>query len=403
MPDMAKHRGGGVSKHGARFRARARVSGKTISLGLYDTKADAQRAVELHLGELGDDALVPGGRTLGEWGLEWLRRRETGGLIRGIDRERIVWRTHLAPAKIATLPLPIITRVHVVQWLDRLVHDARALQPKRGKKAEPTERPLSSQTIRHALRVLRSCLRAAVDGGRIATNVAADVRVPRVQRPPKHAEPWAWLTLGEITALLATTHALRGVRGIRSANGKTHRVEVPERDRLAWTVAIYTGLRPPHELAGLRWRDVRGLDAAEPYLVVAATKTGTTREVPLLPPAREALRRLRELDPGVGAAYVFRPPTSKTGARRSHFGKSWDLGWRRWGAPQIARHVRLYDLRHTCASHLIQGSWGRTLTLSEVALWLGHRDIDTTRRYAHLAPEGLRGVARAMSEAWEES
>jgi integrase len=379
--------------------ARSPPCPSSISLGLYDTEADARRAIELHLGELGDDALIPGGRTLGEWGLAWLKRRETGGLIRGIDRERIVWRTHIAPASIATLPLSVLTRVHVVQWLDRLVHDARALQPKRGKKAEKTDRPLSAQTIRHALRVLRSSLRAAVDAGRIAINPAHDCRVPRVQRPTR-AEPWAWLTSAELAKLVTTTHVVRGVRGIRTAKGQTRRVEIPERVRLAWTVAIYTGLRPPHELAQLRWRDVRELDGEDARLVVHATKTGKVREVPLLPPAREALVRLRELDPGVGAACVFRPPAPKKGAGRSSFGKSWDLGWRRWGAPQLGRHVRLYDLRHTCASHLIQGTWGRVLSLSEVAQWLGHEDIDTTRRYAHLAPEGLRGVARAMAETW---
>src|SRR5690606_6785448 len=97
-----------------------------------------------------------------------------------------------------------------------------------------------------------------------------------------------------------------------------------------------------------------------------------TREVPLLPPAAAALRRWRELEPGIGSAPVFRRPAK------------WGIGWRRWAVALIGRHARLYDTRHTCASHLIQGSWGEPLPLYEVAQWLGHTSVTTTQRYAHL-------------------
>jgi integrase len=59
----------------------------------------------------------------------------------------------------------------------------------------------------------------------------------------------------------------------------------------------------------------------------------------------------------------------------------------------ITRNVRLHDLRHTCASHLISGSpaWRRrgwireTLTMKEVSEWLGHSSTAITEKiYAHL-------------------
>jgi integrase len=62
----------------------------------------------------------------------------------------------------------------------------------------------------------------------------------------------------------------------------------------------------------------------------------------------------------------------------------------------IKRHIRFHDLRHTCASHLLQGTWAPKmirgpLRLEEVKAWLDHSDIGVTQRYAHLAPDAIRG------------
>lgn len=396
MPDMTKHRGGGVSRlvradGSVAYRARARVDGKTISLGVYESEEDARAVVRSALGQLGADLLLPGAATLGEWGLEWLDRRERGGLVRGVAQERSVWRTHIAPSPLAQMPLRSITRPMVVRWVDDLIHNTTALRPVRGGGARETGKPLSRQTVVHALRVLRSCLRAAQDAGRIDESPAHDVRVPRYQRAADEgAERWTWLTLDEIDQLLASPTIERPRPGIREWSVvRTREVEVPEEYRIAWTVLIYTGIRPPGELLRLRWRDVLDLDGEHPRLrVLGKGKERPTREVPLLPPAREALQRWRELEPGIGSAPVFRRPAK------------WGIGWRRWAVALIGRHARLYDTRHTCASHLVQGSWGQALSLYEVAQWLGHGSITTTQRYAHLAPDGLRGRAAELSLTW---
>lgn len=373
------------------YRARARVDGVTVSLGVYESEADARAVVRSALGQLGADLMLPGAQTLGEWGVEWLDRRERGGLVRGIAQERSVWRTHIAPAEIAQMPMRSITRPMVVRWLDALIHDTTARRPLRGQAARDTGEPLDRQTVVHALRVLRSCLRAAQDGGRIESNPAGDVRVPEYQREEGEGDQrWTWLTLDEIERLLETPRIERPRKGIREWSVvRTHTVDVPEDLRIAWTVLVYTGIRPPGELLRLRWSDVIDLDGEHPRIrVLGKGKRRPTREVPLLPPARDALRRWRELEPGIGSAPVFRRPAK------------WGIGWRRWAVALLGRHARLYDTRHTCASHLVQGSWGRALSLYEVAQWLGHGSITTTQRYAHLAPEGLRGVAADLARAW---
>jgi integrase len=53
------------------------------------------------------------------------------------------------------------------------------------------------------------------------------------------------------------------------------------------------------------------------------------------------------------------------------------------------------DFRHTCASRLIQNG----LSLYEVACILGHKDVQTTQRYAHLESRDVSQRARDIMEA----
>ncbi len=60
--------------------------------------------------------------------------------------------------------------------------------------------------------------------------------------------------------------------------------------------------------------------------------------------------------------------------------------------------VRLHDLRHTHASHLVSSG----LSLSIVGKMLGHTQASTTQRYAHLADEPLREAAEFFGNKLEK-
>ena len=63
--------------------------------------------------------------------------------------------------------------------------------------------------------------------------------------------------------------------------------------------------------------------------------------------------------------------------------------WKRVLKEANLENIRIHDLRHTHASHLVSSG----LSLSIVGKLLGHTQASTTQRYAHLADEPLRQAA----------
>lgn len=132
-------------------------------------------------------------------------------------------------------------------------------------------------------------------------------------------------------------------------------------------MALTTGARKG-ELTGLRWSDVDP-QRAEAY--VDRTKNGDPRVLPLVPAVVTELERFR----GLSTALVFASP------RRP--GKAYSFEPKYIEALQAAhiRGVTFHTLRHSCASMLARNG----ATLLEIADLLGHRQMQMTKRYSHLA------------------
>ncbi len=139
------------------------------------------------------------------------------------------------------------------------------------------------------------------------------------------------------------------------------------------------------EIVNLQWQDI---DLARGCIRLRDSKTGK-KVVPLALFALELLgTRSRSASP-----YVF-PATSGEGPFQG-LPKIWRTVRRRAGLDD----VRLHDLRHGFAS--VAASQGAPLT--HIGKALGHRELRTTARYAHLAHDPVQHVVERAATAISES
>ena len=149
----------------------------------------------------------------------------------------------------------------------------------------------------------------------------------------------------------------------------------------ALRLLMLTGCRR-NEILTLRWEDV-DLDAGE--LRLRDAKTGA-RSVALSPAARKVLASLPRLPhnpwviTGRGAS-----------GRLANLNAQWIVVRKRAGLED----VRIHDLRHSFASRAL--ALGESLTM--IGKLLGHRQVQTTARYAHLARESVKTSAARVAES----
>jgi len=198
-----------------------------------------------------------------------------------------------------------------------------------------------------------------------------------LQAPPKPRHESDWLTREEFVRMLhAAEHPIRRLPGLA------------ERDRLVLLTLAMTGVRRS-ELIALNWGDVT-LDGPRPSLLVRRGKGGKPRRQPLPSQLASALGRSRlqlaasVSDPvfcGLGGARL--QPTILAGIIR-----------RATAGAGISKHVTAHTLRHTAATWLREATGDTRL----VAEYLGHSDLSTVARYAHVASEELHTAAQALAD-----
>ena len=149
---------------------------------------------------------------------------------------------------------------------------------------------------------------------------------------------------------------------------------------------IYTGARK-REVLEAKWIDI---DWQRKSWRIPKTKSGKIRHVPLSSGALDLLQKLKfklKLK-STDQLPIFENP--RTGLPYVSFFYSWDKARTRAGLKEF----RIHDLRHSFASCLVNA--GRSLY--EVQELLGHADIKTTSRYAHLSRERLSDAVNTIPQ-----
>lgn len=198
---------------------------------------------------------------------------------------------------------------------------------------------IAPATMNRRLDVLRAAARYAFEQGLMPANLAG--RVPRF---PEHNRREVYLTAQDVAALA------------KAAPDKL--------TASAIMLAAYTGLRASELLA------LPATPRNAKALHVPHSKTGQPRLVPIHARIRTHLSALP-------LAISYR-----------------DLVGRFWQAREVAgmQHVHWHDLRHTCASLLINAG----VDLFTVGRILGHSSPATTARYAHLDTRALERAVRRI-------
>ncbi|CUA90960.1 Site-specific recombinase XerD [Chelatococcus sambhunathii] len=148
---------------------------------------------------------------------------------------------------------------------------------------------------------------------------------------------------------------------------------------------IDTGMRPK-ELYALAPRDV---DLKSNLISIWQTKNENPRSIYMTKRVREIVKRR------IGAATA---PTDKLFPYSNLWMRHvWDRARTHLGFAND-EHFVPYICRHTCASRMVQ----RGVDLIVVKEWMGHKVIQMTLRYAHLAPKNLKAAVSVLDEGWKD-
>ena len=151
------------------------------------------------------------------------------------------------------------------------------------------------------------------------------------------------------------------------------------------SMLILTGARK-REVLDAKWED---LDMERNIWRIPTTKAGKARIVPLSDAASVLLIKLRQRK---RCAHAFANPATLKPYSSMYY--SWHTARKEAGL----NDVRVHDLKHSFASFLVNA--GRSLY--EVQTLLGHTQIKTTQRYAHLSTTSLRSASNEISLAVPE-
>ena len=261
---------------------------------------------------------------------------------------------HLEESGISNIPLKKVDVETVKQFIDylRSAHDLH--------KNMKTPRKLSDSTIHLKVNILKSVLREAVRQGLLEEN-------------PFHQLPHSY----RVKAQYRERTALTQEELIKLSETPCNTPELKE----AFLLSCITGLRKS-DILSLSINDIEKCDDTY-YIYKKMKKTQRWLRLPLPEEAHHILSKLH--DKNGDTPYFF--------AHLSPHHLSEHLKVWLEDCHITCKHFTFHCTRHTCASLLLaQGT-----DLYTISTLLGHRNISTTQRYAHISEKRLASATHLLS------
>lgn len=250
---------------------------------------------------------------------------------------------------------------HILPFFGRLALDKITAYKVEEFKAKLLNKNLSPKTINNIISALRKCLNTAQAWDLLT-------KVPKIELLKVPPQKFKYLSFEESEFLLNNT------------NGIWHDM---------FLLAMKTGLRFG-EIIALQWSDIN-FDTNQITIchsisrgLIGSTKSNKIRYIPILDSVREMLK-----DRPQTGQYVFSLDDNKP-LNQGHCIKSLTRICRQLNIRRINWHM----FRHTFASHLAN----RNISLQAIQQLLGHSDIKTTMRYAHLSPAMLTDSIQVLDQ-----
>lgn len=211
------------------------------------------------------------------------------------------------------------------------------------------------------LEVIRKAMNLAIRWGWRSENPVTGIRKNREEKRERYLSPEE---IARLNAALA------------------HHPEQVSADAIR--LLMLTGARRG-EVLNATW-DMFDLDKGIWTMPSAHTKQRRSHRVPLASSAVALLLRIKDSSEGPFVFAGKSPDHPLTDIKRT---------WQSLCKKASIKGARIHDLRHSFASILV--SQGASLPL--IGAMLGHTQVQTTQRYAHLYDEPLRGAAEMVSRA----
>ncbi len=257
--------------------------------------------------------------------------------------------------------LPDISTESIRQQL-KLFGSGKALRPNGSRshtkiKMVQTNHARKPATVNRMKAALSSLFKLAIQDGLVLSNP-----VTGISNLPENNMRTRYLSTTELEELLLVAKS-------------------SEWDRLHLLIlmGVCTGARKGN-LLSLKWQDIN-FDRRE--ACITRSKNGDPIILPLPISLVDELKRFR----GIGLLF----PSKLKPWQPMDFKKHWETALKKSNLLYPKDHpkrFRFHDLRHTTGSHLVMNG----ATLYETGEVLGHRSVQTTKRYAHLSIEHKRNL-----------
>jgi len=254
-------------------------------------------------------------------------------------------------------PLSAVIKADIELLRDAVTSGKTAVIMKTGKHGVRKARG-GAGTATRAVRVLSSVFAYAEDHELVDKNPCRGVRLQPSRKCERYLKKEEAKLLGEV--LNAWDEANKSPTGVAVVR-----------------MLVLTGARR-REITDLKWSEV---DFDQGFLRLEQSKTGKS----IRPLSQAALDFLRAW-PRLSSIWVF--PSATLQSPYQGIEKVWREVRRDAGLDD----VRLHDLRHSFASFGISAG----LSLPVIGALLGHKDVSTTQRYAHLANDSARQAANEL-------